>query len=78
MKKLTGTTVNKDKAAEAVILQAKQPSPNLHNNNGLIILCVIPGKNEFVTWWMNDQQQTFNGHYYQDLDRAIRDFKRRI
>ena len=41
--------------------------------NAFIVLCIIPSQRQYVTWWMNQQGQTYHGHYTLDLDGAIKE-----
>ena len=47
-------------------------------DKGYIILVIIPRQGEYVTWWMNEEGNTFHGHYTLDLGDAIEDFKARL
>lgn len=77
-KNLIGKKVNPGDLAEGIILMAKETMPQIHIKEGVIILCIIPNRKEFVTWWADKDLNTFNGHYYLNLYAAIQDFKRRI
>jgi hypothetical protein len=70
---LVGKTVNKGDPAEAIILDAKQD----FLNDAHIVLCFIPARREFVTWWMNADMQTFHGHYALNLKDAFNEFRLR-
>lgn len=44
---------------------------------GFIILCVVPEKKQFATWYMDEKGITYSGHYYDDLKGALADFEAR-
>lgn len=45
---------------------------------GFIVLAVIVGKGEYVTWWMApDGSNVVSGHYYLSLKSALEDFEKR-
>ena len=44
---------------------------------GFIILCVIPNRQQFVTWYMDDKGLAYSGHYSIDLKCALADFEAR-
>ena len=47
-------------------------------DEGFIILCVIPKKGEFVTWWQAPNGSTESGHYLTNLKDAMEDFGKRL
>ena len=47
-------------------------------DEGFIILCVIPKKREFVTWYVNGKGITYSGHYSPLLEDAMEDFGKRL
>jgi len=71
---LVGQVVNAGNYAEGIILLARQSWVNLDE---VIVLCIIPRQKEFVTWLMDENQDTFHGHYYLGLEEAIQDFHKR-
>ena len=46
---------------------------------GRIVLCLIPKRREFVTWWApaEDLSKTVGGNYYMSLQGAMEDFNTR-
>lgn len=46
-------------------------------DHGFVILCVIPKKGEFVTWWQAPSGSTESGHYFTNLKDALEDFEGR-
>ena len=58
---------------QAIILESKAS----FKDEGFIVLAVVPQNSEYVTWYMNEEGQTFHGHYTLDLEDAIKDFKER-
>lgn len=70
LRELIGGVVNEGEPAEAIIIDAKFT----FLGKGFIVLCVIPERGEFVTWWMNNEMQTFNGHYTTELNDSVKEF----
>jgi hypothetical protein len=68
-----GKMVNRGQSGEAVIIDAKRE----FFGKGIIVLCLMKGRPEFVTWWMNEEMQTFHGHYTLSLADATKEFKGR-
>lgn len=73
LREYVGKMVNEGQPAEAVIIDAKRE----FFGKGVIVLCLLKGRPEFVTWWMNESMQTFNGHYTLDFADAVKEFKER-
>jgi len=44
---------------------------------GYIVLAIIPGRKEFVTWWMNEKMEPGHGHYFLTLEGALEDYDSR-
>jgi hypothetical protein len=46
---------------------------------GFVVLARTRGHHPLVTWFVNDEGEAFNGHYFQeaDQDRALRDWEKR-
>lgn len=62
----------------AIVLEKKaldQVSSEDYYN--FIVLCIIPRQRQYVTWWMNQEGQTFHGHYTLRLEDALKDFRER-
>lgn len=47
-------------------------------DEGFIILCVVPKRREFVTWYQNEKGATISGHYFPILKDAMEDFGKRL
>ena len=47
--------------------------------DGSIVLCVIPSRREYVTWWTGEgsHNATVQGHYTTSLEDALEDFNTR-
>ena len=45
---------------------------------GFIILCVVPKRREFVTWFIDVKGHTYSGHYFLSLEDAQEDFGKRL
>ncbi len=48
------------------------------NEEGFIILCVIPKKGEFVIWYQGPDGPTVSGRYFQTLPDAFSHFTNRV
>lgn len=46
-------------------------------DEGFIILCVVPNRREFVTWYLKGAA-TYSGHYFPLLEGALEDFGKRL
>lgn len=46
---------------------------------GRIVLAQCKGHHPLVTWFVNDEGEAFNGHYFvaEDIKRAMRDWEKR-
>lgn len=47
-------------------------------DEGFIILCVVPKRREFVTWFLDVKGRTYSGHYFPLLEGALEDFGKRL
>lgn len=56
-----------------VILVARKVS--MMDKDFHIVLCIYPSRQEYVTWWMDKNGDTTNGHYTQSFKDAIEDYK---
>ena len=52
-------------------------SRGLKSGDGRIVLCFKPHNGEYVTWWMDDDGNTYSGNYTQDFDEAVSNYKKR-
>lgn len=42
------------------------------------ILCLLPGRGEFVSWFLSEDGKTFHGHYYfQNFHACYEDYLKR-
>lgn len=58
----------------AIVLEYKQD----FTKEGFIILCIIPSRGEYVSWWIPDNSLgTIHGHYTHDLHDAVDEFDKR-
>jgi len=76
MKPLKGTKLKN--GTGAIVLAYKVAGyRDSWKNEGWIVLCVIPERGEFATWWMNSKGETYHGHYTTDLETGLNEFKER-
>jgi hypothetical protein len=47
-------------------------------DEGFIVLCVIPKRREFVTWFLDVKGHIYSGHYSLSLKDAMEDFGKRL
>ena len=47
-------------------------------DEGFIILCVVPKRREFATWFLDAKGHTYAGHYFPLLKDAMEDFGKRL
>ena len=71
---LTGTQLKNG----GIILDSKEARTGFGEKVGYVVLCFIPEKSEFATWWMaRDDYSTSSGNYFWDLKDAQEDFNER-
>lgn len=58
----------------AIVLEKR---PDWRGEGCFVVLCIIPRQRQYATWWMNQQGQTFHGHYTLGLKDAIKEFEAR-
>jgi len=58
---------------DAIVLEYKPDC----TGDGMIILCLIPKRQEFVTWYLTDEGNTVHGHYFKELGQALYNYHRR-
>lgn len=56
------------------VIVLAQRSVQYISNVESVVLCISPAHHEFVVWLVTEDGDTVSGHYFLNLDDALRDY----